>query len=161
MSQTPCEYILWNLLSVIRHEIAKSMVNDFGLNQKEAAAKLEITPAAVSMYLSDKRGKSNLKNENILKEIKISAQNIIQYENKNLVESSKIIYIHRDGRDVLTSLYFYAKKYRSEITEMSFSDFIRMDNDFDGDTYQKSLNRIEYWKFHVSNWFKVKNSIIF
>ncbi len=88
MSQTPCEYILWNLLSVIRHEIAKSMVNDFGLNQKEAAAKLEITPAAVSMYLSDKRGKSQIKNENILKEIKISAENIIQYENIDLVEET-------------------------------------------------------------------------
>lgn len=88
MAQTPCEYILWNLLSVIRHEIAKSMVYDFGLNQKEVAAKLEITPAAVSMYLSDKRGKSNIKNENILKEIKISAENIIQDENIDLIEET-------------------------------------------------------------------------
>ena len=88
MPQTPCEYILWNLLSVIRHEIAKSMVYDFGLNQKEVAAKLEITPAAVSMYLSDKRGKSNIKNEKILKEIKISAENIILNENIDLINET-------------------------------------------------------------------------
>jgi predicted transcriptional regulator len=88
MVQTPCEYILWNLLSVIRHEIAKSMVHDFGLNQKEVAAKLEITPAAVSMYLSDKRGKSNIKNEKILKEIKISAENIIHNENIDLINET-------------------------------------------------------------------------
>jgi predicted transcriptional regulator len=88
MTQTPCEYILWNLLSVIRHEIAKSMVNDFGLNQKETAEKLDITPAAVCMYLSDKRGKSNITDEDILKEIKISAENIIKDENIDLVEET-------------------------------------------------------------------------
>jgi len=88
MTRTPCEYILWNLLSVIRHEIAKSMVNDFGLSQKEVATKLEITPAAVSMYLSDKRGKSKIKNEYILKEIKISAENILKDDKKDLIKET-------------------------------------------------------------------------
>ena len=85
MKRTPCEYLLWNLLPSIRSEIARSMVNDFGLSQKEAAAKLEIKPAAVCMYLSDKRGKSYIKNKTILKEIKISAENIIQDEKKDIV----------------------------------------------------------------------------
>ena len=88
MKRTTCEYILWNLLPVIRHEIARSMVNDFGLNQKEAAAKLEISPAAVCMYLSEKRGKSNIKNESFLKEIKSSAENIIKDENIDLIEET-------------------------------------------------------------------------
>ncbi len=85
MKRTPCEYLLWNLLPAIRSEIARSMVKDFGLNQKEAAAQLEIQPAAVCMYLSDKRGKSNIKNKFFLKEIKISAENIIQNENIDIV----------------------------------------------------------------------------
>ena len=85
MKRTPCEYLLWNLLPSIRSEIARSMVNDFGLTQKEAAEKLEIQPAAVCMYLSDKRGKSNIKNEFFLREIKISAEKIIKDENTDIV----------------------------------------------------------------------------
>ena len=88
MKRTPCEYVLWNLLPSVRHEIAISMINDFGLNQKEAAAKLGITPAAVCMYLSEKRGKSNIKDETILKEIKKSAENIIKDKNIDLIEET-------------------------------------------------------------------------
>jgi predicted transcriptional regulator len=85
MKRTPCEYLLWNLLPALRSEIARCMVNDFGLNQKEAAEKLEIQPAAVCMYLSDKRGKSNFKDKILLKEIKISAKEIINNKNKDIV----------------------------------------------------------------------------
>ena len=67
MKRTSCEYLLWNLLPAIRKEIAKSMVNDFGLNQKEAAAKLEITTAAVCMYLSDKRGNIKIRDKKLSK----------------------------------------------------------------------------------------------
>ena len=85
MTQTPCEYILWNLLPSLRNEMARSMVDDFGLTQKEAAKKLGLRPAAVCMYLSDKRGKLNIKNEIILNEIKKSAENIIKDEKKDIV----------------------------------------------------------------------------
>ncbi len=73
MKRTHCEYVLWNLLPAVRNEIARSMVNNFGLTQKEAAAKLEITPAAVSMYLSDKRGNIKIRDKKIINEIKVSA----------------------------------------------------------------------------------------
>jgi len=43
------------------------MINDFGLNQKEAADKLNLTPAAVCQYLSRKRGKISITEEEILK----------------------------------------------------------------------------------------------
>jgi predicted transcriptional regulator len=85
MKRTPCEFLLWNLLPSIRSEIARSMVNDFGLTQKEAAAKLEIQPAAVCMYLSEKRGKSHFTNEFLLKEIKTSAEKIIKDKNVDIV----------------------------------------------------------------------------
>ncbi len=85
MKRTPCEYLVWNTIPAIRSEIARSMINDFGLNQKETAAKIGITPASVFMYLSEKRGKSNIKNESILKEIKISAERIIKDENIDLI----------------------------------------------------------------------------
>lgn len=77
MKRTTCEYMMWNGLPVIRKEIAESMINDFGLNQKETAERLGITPAAVCQYVSRKRGRINIVDEIILEEIKTSAQSII------------------------------------------------------------------------------------
>ncbi len=88
MKRTPCEYLLWNLLPAIRNEIARSMINDFGLTQKEAAAKLEITPAAVSQYLTDKRGNIKIRDKKIINEIQVSAENIIKDENIDLIRET-------------------------------------------------------------------------
>ena len=98
MKRTRCEYIFWNLIPTIRREIAKSIVNDFGFSQKNAAKKLGITPAAVSLYLSDKRGNVKILNNNINREIRISAENIINNEGKTLTEETcRICKIIRDN----------------------------------------------------------------
>ena len=85
MKRTRCEYVMWNGLPVIRKEIAVSMISDYGLNQKETAEKLDITPAAVCQYLSKKRGRPHIFNEKILSEIKLSAKNIIDNGNESIV----------------------------------------------------------------------------
>ena len=77
MKRTTCEYMMWNGLPVIRKEIAESMINDFGLSQKETAEKLGITPAAVCQYISRKRGRIDIKDQLVLEEVKLSAKNII------------------------------------------------------------------------------------
>jgi len=64
------------------------------------------------------------------------------------LENSKAIYVYRDGRDVLVSLYHYMRGFRDDLPE--FSKFIRMPNDFD--PYYRSVNRVEYWKEHVEGW---------
>jgi len=69
----------WQGLPIIRKELVKIMINDFGLNQKEAAAKLGITPAAASQYLTKKRGKISIVNDEILFEINFSAEKIIKH----------------------------------------------------------------------------------
>jgi len=69
---------MWSVLPVIRKGIAESMINDFGLSQKEAAEKLGLTPAAVCQYVLRKRGKIEISDEFVLKEIKTSAGNIIE-----------------------------------------------------------------------------------
>ena len=74
----PCEYIVWNGLPIIRKKIAESMINNYGLNQRETAKKLCITPAAVSQYLSKKRGKMNVNDKEMRKEINRSAERIIR-----------------------------------------------------------------------------------
>ena len=78
MRRVPCEYIFWTALPIIRREIAECMINNFGLNQKEAANKLGITPAAICQYLSNKRGKIKILDKKILHEINSSAGRIIQ-----------------------------------------------------------------------------------
>ena len=77
MKRTTCEYMMWSGLPVIRKGIAESMINDFGLSQKETAGKLGVTPAAICQYVSKKRGRIDISDEVVLKEMKISAQNII------------------------------------------------------------------------------------
>ena len=78
MRRTTCEYMMWNGLPVIRKEIAVSMINDYGLSQKETAEKLGITPAAVCQYISRKRGRIEISDTDLLSEIKLSAGKIIE-----------------------------------------------------------------------------------
>ena len=85
MKHTPCEYIVWHGLPIIRKGIAISMIKDDGLNQKETAERLGITPAAVSQYLSGKRGKMNTIDKELCKEMNRSAKRIIQIGDETLV----------------------------------------------------------------------------
>ncbi|UCD13998.1 MAG: hypothetical protein JSW60_00850 [Thermoplasmatales archaeon] len=85
MKPTPCEYMMWNGLPVIRKEIAVCIINNYGLNQKETAEKLGVTPAAICQYLSKKRGKIKIVDESILAEINKSADRIIKNEGESVV----------------------------------------------------------------------------
>ncbi|RKZ54461.1 MAG: hypothetical protein DRR16_03170 [Candidatus Parabeggiatoa sp. nov. 3] len=75
--------------------------------------------------------------------------------------SSKIIYVYRDGRDVLTSLYFYTKKFAPEFFTESFKEFIRATNNFDAHTYHGEMNRVEYWQYHLKTWFEFNRNKVF
>ncbi len=88
MILTPCEFMKWNGLPVIRKEIAESMIKKYGLSQKQTAAKLGITPAAVCQYLSKKRGKIKIIDENILNEIDKSAKIIIENGSDSIVKET-------------------------------------------------------------------------
>jgi len=88
MRRTTCEYMMWYGLPVIRKQIAESMINDYGLTQKETAKRLEITPAAVCQYLSKKRGSFDIEDENVLGEIKISAKNIIDNGDGSIISET-------------------------------------------------------------------------
>lgn len=88
MKRTPCEYVMWNGLPVIRKEIAETMISNFGLNQKEAAEKLGITPAAVCQYRSHKRGNIKIDDQELAKEITLSAERILNNADANVVEET-------------------------------------------------------------------------
>lgn len=88
MKRTPCEYVMWNGLPVIRKEIAERMITNFGLNQKEAAEKLGITPAAVCQYLGHKRGHIAINDPDIIKEITVSAERLINKTDASVIEET-------------------------------------------------------------------------
>jgi predicted transcriptional regulator len=85
MKQTPCEYIVWYGLPYIRKEISESMIHKYGLSFSEAAEKLGVSVAAVSQYLSGKRGKLNVSDRDFLEEVNKSAERIIQMGDKVVV----------------------------------------------------------------------------
>jgi len=88
MKRTPCEYVMWNGLPVIRKEIAESMITNFGLNQKEAAEKLGVTPAAICQYLSHKRGNVKIDDQGLIKEINLSTERILNNTDTNVIEET-------------------------------------------------------------------------
>jgi hypothetical protein len=100
-SKTPCEQLLWYLIPTIRKEIAKSLIERHGLTQKDVASLLGITSAAVSQYLSKKRGSFvEISDKEILKEIDISADRILS-DSKNLVfEICRICNLIRNNKNI-------------------------------------------------------------
>lgn len=71
--KTPCETIVWYILPFIRKEIAKNLIENHELTQRQAAKKLGLTESAVSQYLSNKRGDIDIPSKKIEKEIEKSA----------------------------------------------------------------------------------------
>ena len=78
MVKTPCEYMIWDMLPIIRKELVCCIVNNFGFSQKEAAEKMGLTPATISHYKCHKRGIPIINDENIMKEINFSAALIVK-----------------------------------------------------------------------------------
>jgi predicted transcriptional regulator len=52
----PCEVMVLKVLPAIRAEVARIMIQDFELQQQKVADLLGVSKAAVSQYLSSKRG---------------------------------------------------------------------------------------------------------
>lgn len=86
--KTPCEIIVWSVVPIIRKEFAKTLINNYSLNQKEVANKLGITEATVSRYISGKRGAIVITDDKILNEIKYSAKRIAKENGQVVIEET-------------------------------------------------------------------------
>ena len=84
--KTPCEIIVWKVLPVIRKELTKSLIENHGFTQRKVAEKLGLLESTVSRYLSGKRGKMEILDDNILNEIKKSAKRISKENGKVVIE---------------------------------------------------------------------------
>ena len=88
MAKVPCENIILHILPAIRKEFAKSLMKNYGLNQRQIAEILEISPAAVCQYLSNKRGGINSYDEIFLNEIDKSARFIYENGSGKLIDET-------------------------------------------------------------------------
>lgn len=78
----PCEIVVWYVLPTIRREIAKELVKTHGMKQADVARKFEVTNAAISQYLTRKRGENEIIQnskyyDNFIEEIRISSEKIV------------------------------------------------------------------------------------
>lgn len=90
MEQMPQEIMVWSILPAIRRELSKTFVKEHNLTQKEIANLLGVTEAAVSQYLKSKRAKKITFNENVMKEIRKAAKEIVKDKNNFVGEIQKI-----------------------------------------------------------------------
>lgn len=52
----PCEVMVWQVLPLVRRELARELVRTHGITQAEVAKRFDVTDAAISQYLTNKRG---------------------------------------------------------------------------------------------------------
>lgn len=75
-------------------------------------------------------------------------ETIIKLE--KLFQNSHLIYVYRNGLDVMVSLYEYMKKFDENVLNSEFNDFIFTNNNFD--ETKQNYNRFEFWKEHIKSW---------
>jgi predicted transcriptional regulator len=85
----PQEIEVWYILPLIRRKIALKMVEK-GLQQKQVAMIMGITPAAVCQYKTEKRAKEDFFDDDMNKKLEIAVKNIIKDNNQLAEEIIKL-----------------------------------------------------------------------
>ena len=71
----------------------------------------------------------------------------------SLVQNAKLIYVYRDGRDVLGSLYTFWTRTIPKFNGITFSDMLRGNYTADvGKARRGSSNPVSYWRNHAESW---------
>lgn len=76
---------------------------------------------------------------------------------RTILQHSPTIYVHRDGRDVMVSLYFYMQSFSETVRHQTFAQFLRGEAALNGD--DSALSRPAYWALHVDSWLKKENML--
>lgn len=83
--RSPCEEIVWEVLPGIRATIAQELVRR-GVSQREVSRLMDVTPAAVSQYVSGKRGYNIVFRDDIREEISRLAEDLMNGDASDLIE---------------------------------------------------------------------------
>ena len=105
-TKIPCEIIVWYVLPSIRKELSIHLIEEHKLNQKEVAEKLGITEAAVSRYVSGKRGGKDIDDNEIINEIKKSASKIIKGDNTTIIQETCRICSFLKSKDFIEGINY-------------------------------------------------------
>ena len=69
---------------------------------------------------------------------------------RTILRNSPAIFVHRDGRDVMVSLYYYMRSISETVRNQSFSQFLRGDPALHGEN--TGLSRPGFWAHHARAW---------
>ncbi|TRO60755.1 helix-turn-helix domain-containing protein [Candidatus Bathyarchaeota archaeon] len=86
----PCEEIVQEFLPTFRSLIAKELIEKYNFSQVEVAEKLGTTQAAVSQYLSSKRGQKNFSKVKSMTRVKTVANEVAKDMAENKLEEFDI-----------------------------------------------------------------------
>ena len=81
LESMPQEIEVRYILPAIRRELAGILIKDHKLSQKESAAIMGLTEAAISQYKHSKRAKDVLFTNDVISEIRKSAEKILSEKN--------------------------------------------------------------------------------
>ncbi len=102
-------------------------------------------------FINDFQDKTMIVKTHFLPDFKRYTANEKLLENlEKLFTSSHLIYVYRNGLDVMVSLYEYMKKFDQNILHMSFDQFLTTGNNFDPGT--EHYNRMQFWRYHIQSW---------
>lgn len=98
----PCEFVAKYVLPAFRSLIAKELIEKHGFTQIAAAEKLGTTQAAISYYLSSKRGAQFAKQFEEIPMVKLTSQEIIEQLNAGTASVAEV-------RDKLCALCLFLR----------------------------------------------------
>lgn len=101
----PCEIIIWYVLPAVRKEIVRNLINDHNYTQAKAAKKLGMTEAAISQYMSGKRGEMNIRDKEILEMIREAAGRIEMGDDSSVIIEMCHICESIKNSDILARIY--------------------------------------------------------
>ena len=100
----PCEIIVWNVVPMIKKELALKLVNKYGFNQRRTAEKLGTTEATISRYISGKRGVFEIADKQIIEEISKSAEKISKGNDSLVVNEICRICRYIKSKDIIEGI---------------------------------------------------------
>lgn len=102
-------------------------------------------------FLSELKKKSNVIKTHFLPDFSLyNFDNEMNEQLNTLFDNSNLIYVYRNGLDVMVSLFEYMKKYDSDVQNISFNEFLNTYNNFDNTT--EKFTRTNFWKYHIQEW---------
>lgn len=98
MHTLPQEIEVWYVIPAIRREISKCLIKDYSLSYEKIGKILDISKAAVSQYVKNKRASKIKLHEKASGQVMVSCQRLAKKESDAITEIKKILSYIRDKR---------------------------------------------------------------